>query len=552
MTHVEDTAPGRAARAGSAALRGLLFLIFAAFVLVIVAVQQRAMGGYAAEISANNADEASHFISGLMLADWVRAGFPSPLAFAKDYYLHYPKVAIGHWPPLYYMAEGALFLALPPITSIALLLPALLAALLVVTAGWVASRLMGPLQGLAVTGALLALPMLREATLVIVLDLPVALLGLLAALAYGRYLRTTKARDGALFALLASAAILTKGTGAALALLPPLAVLFGGRFDLLKRWCFWLPLPIVAVLAGPWTLGTYSMAAAGFQYHWGPAFAMLAARTYADGLMAGIGLLLLVSAGLGLVFAILNGWRRKPGSEMWVALAALAVGTGAFQCLVPAGLDPRYLLPLAAPLVMLAAYGLTGLIGLITRGWPTLAGIVVAFALLLGALPHLMTVVQKMPIGMNPAAQALLDRQAANPLVLVGADAMGEGAFISAVAQRDRARKTIVLRGTKMLAQSDWNAADYKPAYADAAALLRGLDEMGVGFVVVDTSPASQDLLHDRQILEAAQAFPDRFQLIGSYPRADGKGEARLYALAGNEDKTPDLAALAARLGKGF
>ncbi|GGF45925.1 hypothetical protein GCM10007301_01770 [Azorhizobium oxalatiphilum] len=542
----------RAGRAGGAALLALLFLIFVALAVIAIAVQQRAMGGYTSEISATNADEASHFISGLMIADYVRAGFPSPLAFAKDYYFHYPKVAIGHWPPLYYMAEGALFLALPPLTSVALLLPAVLAALLVVTAGWITARVLGPLQGLAVAAVMLALPLLREATLVIVLDLPVALLGLFAALAYARFMRTVKAWDGVLFAVLASAAILTKGTGAALALLPPLAVLFGGRFDLLKRRAFWIPLPIVALLAGPWTLGTYGMAAAGFQYKWGAAFAELAARTYAQGLGATMGGLLLLLAAVGLVFAIARGWRRGAGSELWVALAALVVAVGAFQCLVPAGLDARYLLPLSAPLVMLAAFGLQSLIRVLTRGWPTIVGLVVALVLLVAALPALMTQVQKRPIGMDAAAQALLARQAANPLVLVGADAMGEGALISAVAQHDRARKTIVLRGTKMLAQSDWNAASYTPTYADAAALMKGLDEMGVGFVVVDTSPASQDLLHDRQLLEAAQAYPDRFQLIASYPRADGKGEARLYALTGNEAKVPDVAALKDRLGKGF
>ncbi len=542
--------PGAVARA----LRGLLFLIFVALVVVVIAVQQRAMGGYAAELSANNADEASHFISGLMLADYVRAGLPNPLAFARDYYVHFPKVGIGHWPPLYYLLEGALFLVLPPMTSVALLLPAVLGALLVVGAGWVTARTLGPLQGLAVAVVLLVQPLLREATLVIMLDLPVALLALAAALAYASYLTRPRWQSAALFAVLASAAILTKGTGAALALLPPLAVLFSGRFDLLKKGSFWLPVPLVGVLAGPWTLATYGMAAAGFQYPWGLGFTQLAARTYADGLLTHASELLVGLAGFGLLFALRAGWQRRAGADLWVALAALTVGTLAFQCLVPAGLDARYLLPVIAPLAMLAAFGGTALLGLITSGWPTLVGLVVSLVLLLGALPALLVSVHKLPTGMDAAAQALLARGVANPLVLVGADAEGEGGLIAAVAQRDRARKTYVLRGSKLLATSDWNGAHYTPTYADPAALLAGLDDLGVGVVAVDTAPGSQAVLHNRQLLEAAAAFPDRFRLLAAYPRADGTGEARLYALTGNEAKVPDAAALAARLapGKGW
>ncbi len=563
----------RTERMTGTALRGLLFLIFVALVVVMIAVQQRAMGGYAAELSANNADEASHFISGLMLTDYVRAGLPNPLPFARDYYLHFPKVGIGHWPPLYYLLEGGLFLLLPPLTSVALLLPAVLAALLAVTAGWVTARMLGPLQGVAVAVVLLALPLLREATLVILLDLPVALLALLAAFAYARYLARPRWQSAVLFGLLASAAILTKGTGAALALVPPLAVLIGGRFDLLKRMSFWLPVPIVALLAGPWTLGTYAMAAAGFQYHWGLGFSALAGRTYAQGLLAALGGLVLALAALGLLFAAARGWRgRRPAAKpqitdedaeaaaaraadaLWVALAALVIGTLAFQCLVPAGLDARYLLPVAAPLVMLAAFGGTRLLGLLTSGWPVLVGLVVSLALLFGALPSLLVEVRKLPNGMDAAAQAFLAREAPNPLILVGADAEGEGGLIAAIAQRDRARKTYVLRGTKMLATSDWNAANYTPTYADPAALMAGLDDLGVGAVVVDTAPGSQSLLHNRQLLEAAAAFPDRFRMVASYPRADGKGEARLYMLSGNGAKVPDPAALSARLmqGKAF
>ena len=51
-------------------------------------------------------DESSHVVTGLLVRDWILAGFPAPLAYARDYYLHYPKVAIGQWPPGFYVLQA--------------------------------------------------------------------------------------------------------------------------------------------------------------------------------------------------------------------------------------------------------------------------------------------------------------------------------------------------------------------------------------------------------------------------------------------------------------
>ena len=47
-------------------------------------------------------DESAHYVNTLFLADWLRAGMPSPMDFAQDYYAHFPKLSIGHWPPGWY------------------------------------------------------------------------------------------------------------------------------------------------------------------------------------------------------------------------------------------------------------------------------------------------------------------------------------------------------------------------------------------------------------------------------------------------------------------
>src|SRR5260370_42392019 len=53
-------------------------------------------------------DEPAHYVTALMIRDYIAQGIPAkPLAFAKNYYLHYPKVAFGHWPPLFHVVEAA-------------------------------------------------------------------------------------------------------------------------------------------------------------------------------------------------------------------------------------------------------------------------------------------------------------------------------------------------------------------------------------------------------------------------------------------------------------
>src|SRR5581483_5919113 len=72
---------------------------------VITAIQF-ASGAYHSDFDADY-DEASHAVSSLVVHDYLVHGLgTNPIAFAEDYYVHYPKVAIGHWPPVFYGSEA--------------------------------------------------------------------------------------------------------------------------------------------------------------------------------------------------------------------------------------------------------------------------------------------------------------------------------------------------------------------------------------------------------------------------------------------------------------
>src|ERR1700722_397874 len=63
--------------------------------------------GYRSSL-ANHPDEAGHFVSGLCVLDYLRAGWgTNPIRFVESYYAHYPKVAIGHWPPMFFVMQAA-------------------------------------------------------------------------------------------------------------------------------------------------------------------------------------------------------------------------------------------------------------------------------------------------------------------------------------------------------------------------------------------------------------------------------------------------------------
>jgi 4-amino-4-deoxy-L-arabinose transferase-like glycosyltransferase len=55
-----------------------------------------------------------------------------------------------------------------------------------------------------------------------------------------------------LFGLLASLALLTKGSAMGLAVLPPLAILLAHRRSLVRLPSFWLPALVVDAACGPW------------------------------------------------------------------------------------------------------------------------------------------------------------------------------------------------------------------------------------------------------------------------------------------------------------
>ena len=98
--------------------------------LPITVMFQYLGGVYASELG-GHPDEPAHYVTGLMIRDYLASGFHSgPMTYAKDYYDHYPKVALGNWPPFFYMIQSAWTLPFSPSHASVLRLMAVLTALL--------------------------------------------------------------------------------------------------------------------------------------------------------------------------------------------------------------------------------------------------------------------------------------------------------------------------------------------------------------------------------------------------------------------------------------
>ena len=87
---------------------------------------QIAARAYTTEIG-TEFDDAGHYVAGLMAHDYIVRGFPgNPVEFAKSYYAHYPKIAIGHRPPVFYIIEALWMIVFGSSISSALVLMAVI------------------------------------------------------------------------------------------------------------------------------------------------------------------------------------------------------------------------------------------------------------------------------------------------------------------------------------------------------------------------------------------------------------------------------------------
>ena len=508
-------------------------VLFPAFLALAIGLQVLA-GAYRCEFG-GHPDEAGHYVTGLLIRDFIARAKPgNPMAYAKTYYKHYPKVALGNWPPGFYLIQAGWTLPFGAgRTQVRVLMAVLGALVAALIAGVAATRVPRPLA--AVCGfAFLLLPLVQKYVSMVMTEPTIALLGLVAVIFWARYLARERAADAIAFGVVAGVCILTKGTGFLLAGVPVLSVLLTRRWGLLKRMSFWLSAVVVAVIAGPWTLLTLKLAKEGWE-HGGPSlgFTLSAIPYYAGKLHQSLGEPLLLLLILGLVAAVRTSWQKGKDAGLEASVAALVLAVYFLHILVPCGHEARHLIPALAGGCVLVAFGAMEVwqrLGVTRLGKK---GEAVVLSLLLAAVfaVETFTVPQKGYQGFQAAAEKILGTPGDDKTVLfVSSDARGEGMFIAEIAMREKRLGHIVHRGSKLLSSSSWSGGDYEAKAEDSTQLVQVLAKAKVGLVVIDTTlPAKRraKMPHHTLLEQAAAAEPDVFEPVGLYPmlRADKRSE---------------------------
>lgn len=511
--------PERSEPPPTSAPKGHLWLLFALFTAGILLFSTLA-GGFSSDLG-GDPDEAAHAVTSLMLRDYAVDGLgQNPMTFAKKYYEDFPRVALGHYPPLYYCVAAPLLLLHTSVSTLLLLQAGTLGGLAVLTVVLGRRFLPSPLALAAGLGVSL-LPVALKLTLHVMADVLLALLCLWAAWLWAAYLRTPSVRRALAWGCVAAAAILTKGSAMGLCLLPPLGTILVGRWRLafqVSWWCAALP---VAVLAGPWMLYSTKISKEGMTQLSPLQYLVEAVPFHLKAMPSVFGWPLALLFALAVV-ALLLSVRRKGGLPPEVAaLAAMSMGMTAVLLLVPVGLSTRYMLTLAPAVLLGAAWALAQL------PWPkTTVAAQPVFLLLLSMVPLFQGDVslQKDVHGFSEAILRSGIPAAGQPRQswLVTSDPRGEGALVGAAAFHSPQRSPSslqVLRGTKALSTSDWMGRDYKAAAATEEEMLAHLDKLQVTRVFVDVSmPAEKRSPHEHLLQKALATAPSKWALDFEQP----------------------------------
>ncbi len=519
-------------------LVGLLFL-------VVQLGLQYANGSFSNEFG-ESPDEAGHFITGLMVRDYL-AGFQfnSPMSFAEDYYLHYPKVALGHWPPFFYVVQAAWTLVFSPSRLSLILLMAMLTTFLAFTVFMTTKKKVGFPAGVGAGLLLIALPLVQKYSSMVMAEILVALLCFWAVLCFSRFLDTEKWQWTVGFASCAVLAIMTKGNALVLIFVPPIALFLSKRFYLFTRMTFWIPAGLVLVLCGHWYWWTWDMVVNGmFAESPKSSFTVAAIPYYSYEMVkfAGIGLSILVA--IGFYKKIIVPYRKGGANGEWSVVGAFLLSVWAFHFIVPAGLDSRHLITAVPALLLFLAAGIFSLIDKLpqrlTHGQKR---IILSLSVLLVFALETFSIPGKAWDGFSDVAQRLLRTPDYNhSVILISSDPRGEGMFISEVAMREKRPGHIVLRASKVLAKSWWSGKDYKVIYSTPKQIMAYLEKLPVGVVVVDQSvPEIYNSAHHRLLQKTVERYDQHWKFLGAYPVTRNsilyKDAIKVYGLIGQEKR---------------
>ncbi len=499
--------------------------VLAVALLVLLALGlQAATGAYQTGLSAGASDEPAHYVSGVMVYDYLREAAPAnPLRYAERYYLHYPAVAIGHWPPLLYVLQALWYFLFGSSLGAALALNGALTALAAALLFWIGKRMVGFYPALAAALVYVALPEVHRLSAHVMAEPLMMVLALAALERLAAHVREPSPRRLFAFSLLAAGAILTKAVAWCLAPLPLAVAVLSGRRQWLRTELFWSGQALVVLLCAPWELGVRSMVSAGFAAE----RQTLTGRglEIVDLLAAQLGWPLLALAAVGWII----GLSRRRRSPQWCPYLLVIPAAIALAWLAPVALSARYLILAWPPALLLAALALQEIRERLRQpAWKPAS----AAALLLLAVPQL-SLFSKRPAGFDHVVADLFGREKlADAVWLVSSEAGAEVLFVGESTRVENPPRRYILRASKYLAATSWMAdGPYEPHVRSVEETAARLLEAPVGVLVLHQGEAVRPYLHHELLTALARQRPEvwrpvaRYEVGGRRPGLEGAVE---------------------------
>jgi hypothetical protein len=134
--------------------------------------------------------------------------------------------------------------------------------------------------------------------------------------------------------------------------------------------------------------------------------------------------------------------------------------------------------------------------------------------------------------GYSEAARFIHDQSSlrGRDIILVSSERDGEGMLVSEVAMIEKRPTHQILRGTKVLAVTDWNGTVSQCYYKTPEDLVRYLRGAGIGLLVSDTLPGVIQFDFQRVVNETIAKYPDTLKLIATF-HGDVKGGINIYSV---------------------
>ena len=442
-------------------------------------------GTYAADFG-GQPDEPSHFVNGVMVEQFLRHPTLRPMEFAEGYYLHYPKVAIGHWPPFLPLVEGLWLVIFGVSRTAALALQAALGWGLAVLVYALARQLAAVGPAIASALWLMVTAPFAAAMGCVMADAATAAFALAAAALFAQYLRTPGAALSLAFGTVASLALMTKGSACGLALLPFLAIVIARRFELLLRRDLWLAALPILVSAVPWYWWAAKFSSAGHRQ-------VGLAVSEPDRWISTYGVRWLEFGWPLLILAVAGIVVLPKRNPLVATMGGLALSYVLGMFVVASLNEGRHILPGAAAAAVLT-------VGVWTRMRST------AWVAVLPVLFGAMVTLPRYP---EARFRGVLPRSS-ETMMLTGTG-LEEGAIVAAIAEREPEPRQIVLRSSRVLATSGFMGDHYRLLTPNEAEVRARLDELGVAYVLLTGHPG---LPHEELLKQTTRAW-QRQQFAG-------------------------------------